>query len=195
MKEINVIRRPTTHVLFGVLRTAARPALVLAAAAAITLVFSAAGTGDASNGRIVRTQGDEQFVPNAKIQATLKFTPGHITIASGESLTLEHGDKTQDPHTLSIVDTNEVPSTIDDVFNCGAPGTVCDEIFSQFTGQPSGAMFIDAAGTGAGIDGRLDTLYVEPGNSITEPVTAPSGTTLYFICAIHAWMQGSIDVK
>ena len=64
-----------------------------------------------------------------------------------------------------------------------------------FTGQPSGAMFIDAAGTGAGIDGRLDTLYVEPGTSITERVTAPSGTTLYFICAIHAWMQGSIDVK
>jgi len=183
------------HVIFAALRTFARPMLVLAAATAVTLVFSTTGTGTASNGRIVRTQGDEQFVPNAKIAATLKFTPGHITITSGENLTLEHSDKTEDPHTLSIVNASEVPSTVDDVFNCGAPGTICDEIFSQFPGEPSGATFVNAAGTGSGIDGRLDTLFVVPGTSITEPVTAPSGTTLYFICAIHAWMQGTIDVK
>lgn len=133
-------------------------------------------------------------MPNGKVEANLKFTPGHIVITSGEPLTFEHGDKTEDPHTLSIVDASEVPADIDSVFNCGSPGTVCDQIFQQFPGQPSGAQFVNVSG-GAGLDGHFDTLYIEPGTSITEPVTAPPGSTLYFICAIHAWMQGTIDVR
>ena len=32
-----------------------------------------------------------------------------------------------------------------------------------------------------------------PGRSITQEVTANPGT-LYFVCAIHPWMQGRIDV-
>jgi hypothetical protein len=27
-----------------------------------------------------------------------------------------------------------------------------------------------------------------------QPVTAASGTTIYFMCAIHPWMQGHIEV-
>jgi hypothetical protein len=181
--------------LSSIVRGGLKPALVLGAAAAITIVFSVASTGSASGGRTVRSQGDNQFVPNVKIQSTLKFTPGHIVITSGEPLTLEHGDQTQDPHALAIVDASDVPADIDAVFNCGSPGTVCDEVFQQFPGEPSGATFVNAAGTGDGIDGRLDTMFIVPGSSITEPVTAPAGTTLYFICAIHAWMQGTIDVK
>jgi hypothetical protein len=38
-------------------------------------------------------------------------------------------------------------------------------------------------------------LWLPPGTSITVPVTAPSGTTLSYFCAIHAWMQGSITVS
>ncbi|HEY8172662.1 MAG TPA: hypothetical protein VIH21_06215, partial [Dehalococcoidia bacterium] len=99
------------------------------------------------------------------------------------------------PHTLTIVDQADVPATEDEVFGCGEPGTVCDEVFQLFTEEPTDSVFLNAPGTGAGIDGRLDTLFVLPGQSISEVVTAPSGTTLYFICVIHAWMQGQIDVK
>ncbi|MGI8421234.1 MAG: cupredoxin domain-containing protein [Gaiellaceae bacterium] len=28
-----------------------------------------------------------------------------------------------------------------------------------------------------------------------SPVSAPAGTTLYFLCAVHPWMQGKIIVK
>jgi len=182
------------HAPWNVGRRHARSLLVLGAAAGIALAFSV-GTGDAGNGRTVKTAGGEQFVPNAKIMATLRFAPGHLTIGSGETLTLTHGDATDEPHTLSIVNKDEVPGDVDTVFNCGAPGTVCDDVFSEFPGEPTGSTFVDAAGTGEGIDGRLDTLFIVPGESISEPVTAPSGSTLYFICAIHAWMQGEIDVK
>jgi hypothetical protein len=82
------------------------------------------------------------------------------------------------------------------VFECGAPGTLCEEVFNtvgpQITDETQ-SQFINVAG-GPGLDGRLDTLWLPPGTSITVPVTAPSGTTLSYFCAIHAWMQGSITV-
>lgn len=157
------------------------------------------GIGQASDGKVVKTKGDEQFVPNAKIMATLKFAPGNLVVASGEELTLAHEDKSDEPHTLTIIDSDEVPSDIEDVFNCGAPGTVCDDafnlIFGAVGGEPTSSVFVNDPSTGAGIDGRLDSLVVFPGESISAPVTAAPGTTLYYFCAIHPWMQGTITVK
>jgi plastocyanin len=159
--------------------------------AALALTTAASGATD----KIVRTQGDESFVANSKIMATLKFTPGHVVVRSGDTLTLQHSDKSDEPHTLSVVNADEVPSTIEQVFECGAPGTVCDDVFSLFSQEPTTATFVNGPGTGPGIDGRLDTLVVFPGQSISEPVTAPAGSRLSFICAIHPWMQGEIDVQ
>jgi plastocyanin len=172
-----------------------RKPAALAAVAIAAAVAVGGATGNAAQDRTVRTQGDNQFVPNVKIASTLKFTPGHITIGSGEALTLEHSDSTEEPHTLSIVDADEVPANIDEVFGCGEPGTVCDDIFSIFGAEPTESLFQNAPGTGDGIDGRLDSLFVLPGESVSADVTAEPGSTLYYICAIHAWMQGRIDVK
>jgi plastocyanin len=154
--------------------------------AALTLTTAASGATD----KIVRTQGNETFVPNSKIMATLKFTPGHLVVRSGDTLTLQHSDKSDEPHTLSIVDADEVPTTIEQVFEC----PVCQEIANTFR-EPTGSGFLNAPGTGPGIDGRLDTLFVLPGESASAQVTAPAGTTLRFLCAIHPWMQGRIDVQ
>ena len=169
--------------------------VIIAIVAAATLLLASTSNGDASSGRTVRTTGDASFIPNSKLMFTLKFAPGNVTVKSGETLTLSHDDKTEEPHTLSIVDADEVPGDIDEVFGCGEPGTVCDDIFSAFGAEPSGPVFVNGPGTGAGIDGRLDSLFVVPGTSITETITAEPGTTLNFICAIHAWMQGTIKVQ
>lgn len=176
------------------LRSNSRRFVVLGAALALGVAASTQA-GGAASGRTVRTQGDEQFVPNAKIMSTLKFSPGHITINNGETLTFEHGDQTQDPHTLTIVDQADLPANINDVFNCGAPGTVCDDIFQLLPGgpPPAGSAFFNVAG-GAGLDARGDTMFLLPGETVSAPVTAPSGSTLYFMCLIHPWMQGSIKV-
>ena len=171
------------------LRRWARRLAVLAALslAALTLTTAASGAAD----KTVKTKGDETFVPNSKIMSTLKFAPGHVVVNSGDTLTLQHDDKTQAPHTLSIVDADEVPTTIDEVFVC----EVCEEIFNTFPEEPSGSVFLNAPGTGAGIDGRLDTLFVLPGESVSAQVTAPAGTTLPYLCAIHPWMLGEIEVQ
>ena len=171
----------------GVLRLA-MAGLMVAAVAATGLI--AGSDGAESRDRTVRTEGDNQFVPNAKVMSTLRFTPGHNVIGSGETLTLQHSDKTLDPHTLSVVDAAELPGDFDAVFACG----VCDEVFQLFPpSEPP--TFINGPGTGEGLDGRLDTLVVQPGGSESVEVTAEPGTTLRYLCAIHAWMQGTITVK
>jgi plastocyanin len=167
----------------------------LAAVVIATATLFGAADSSAAGGNTVRTEGTAQFIPNSKLAFTLRFSPGHMVVKSGETLTLEHSDKAGEPHTLSVVDADEVPADLDAVFNCGEPGTVCDEVFSLFPGEPTAPVFVEGPGTGEGIDGRLDTLFVTPGGSISEEVTAEPGTTLHFICAIHAWMQGDITVK
>jgi plastocyanin len=172
---------------------AARIAAVVAVA--LASVFAFAATSSAQD-KTIRTMGTEDVHINSKIFSNLHFSPGHTTLKSGDQLTLSHVDATDEPHTLTIVDANELPSDVEAVFECGAPGTLCDEVFTTVGPQiidQTQAQFINVAG-GSGLDGRFDTLWLPPGTSISVPVTAPSGTTLSYFCAIHAWMQGSITV-
>ena len=171
-----------------------RIAAVVVIALASAVAF--AGTSSAQD-KTIRTMGTEDVHINSKIFSNLRFSPGHTTLNSGDQLTLSHADATDEPHTLTIVDASELPSDAEAVFECGAPGTLCDEVFTtvgpQITDETQ-SQFINVAG-GSGLDGRLDTLWLPPGTSISVPVTAPAGTTLSFFCAIHAWMQGSITVR
>jgi plastocyanin len=172
---------------------AARIAAVVAVALASAVAFAATSS---AQDKTIRTMGTEDVHINSKIFSNLRFSPGHTTLNSGDQLTLSHADATDEPHTLTIVDASELPSDVEAVFGCGEPGTLCDEVFTTVGPQitdDTQAQFINVAG-GPGLDGRLDTLWLPPGTSITVPVTAPSGTTLSYFCAIHAWMQGSITV-
>lgn len=169
----------------------ARIAVVIGALAAAMLVLPA--TDAEARDRTVETKGDTRMVPNALIQSTLRFSPGRISIESGDTLTLVHDDNTQDPHSLTIVNENELPTNVDETFNCGSPGTVCGDAFDAL--PQADFTFLDAPGTAAGIDGRLDTLWVDAGESASAVVSAPSGSELFFLCIIHPWMQGEIRVR
>lgn len=47
---------------------------------------------------------------------------------------------------------------------------------------------------GPGLDSPGDSLFFDD-ESISATVTAPAGTTLLYLCAIHPWMQGEIAVR
>jgi len=166
-------------------------ALVLMALGTALTAMSLHATSGALH-RTVRTAGGETFAANQRVSASLRFIPGDIQIRTGGTLDLQHGDTTQEPHTLSIVNQSDLPASIDDVFNCGAPGTICDTIFSSLGDNPGA--FTEGTGTGTGLDGNLDTMWINPGQTVSATVTAPAGTILYFLCAIHPWMQGRIIV-
>src|SRR6476620_658000 len=109
--------------------------LTVTMGAVVLAIALGASHGDASSGgRTVTARGGDQFVPNVKVMATFRFSPGNVTIASGQTLTFSND--TDEPHTLSIVDKSDVPSDTNGVFNCGSPGTVCDEVFGQLPAGP-----------------------------------------------------------
>jgi plastocyanin len=169
----------------------------LAAVAALAAVTMSIGTSaSGATGKTIRTLGTEDVHINSKIFSNLRFSPGTTTLKSGEQITVVHNDDTDEPHTLTVVDADELPTDVEDVFECGAPGTVCDEVFTTVGPQivdENVAQFINVGG-GPGLDARLDTVWLPAGTSLSVPVDAPAGTTLSFFCAIHAWMQGTITV-
>jgi plastocyanin len=141
--------------------------------------------------RTVRTTGDERVVPNAMVQATLKFAPGVVVVASGEEITWAHDDATTAPHTATIVEEFPEP-TLEGIFGCGAPGQPCEvALTAHFAGGFNPVVNVGAPG----LDAPGDSLLFFDDTSISAAVTAPSGTTLKYLCAIHPWMQGEIVVQ
>lgn len=159
---------------------------LVAAGAAIVLATSVvAGAGD----RQVQTLGDERVVPNVMVQATLKFAPGRTTVTSGQTITWVHEDKTTAPHTVTIVAALPEP-TLDGIFGCGAPGQPCAVALAAHAA--SGPVVNVGA---PGLNAPGDSLFFVDDGSITATVTAPAGSRLLYLCAIHPWMQGEIVVQ
>ena len=158
---------------------------VTAAVMAVALIANGAVAAPSA----VRTTGEERVVPNAMVQATLRFTPGKIGATSGDEVTWTDDDVQGAPHTATIVEEFPAP-TLDAVFGCGAPMEPCGEALAAH------AMLgpvVDVGGSGFNAPG--DSLFFGQGETISADVTAAPGTTLKYLCAIHPWMQGEITVR
>jgi hypothetical protein len=123
------------------------------------------------------------------------FAPGDVTIRSGGALTLKSTDK-QAPHTFSIVAKKDLPKTRGKISNCGAPNTICGKISQGHQIDQQGNPAKPVVDVGApGIDQIGDSFVLAPNSSQTVNLTAKKGTTLYFMCGIHAWMLGVLKVR
>jgi plastocyanin len=178
------------------------PQRLLAAAAVGAISIGVAGsalaaTGSPSKAKIA-IRGGESFKPNAFVTDTQRFVPGTTPIGSGGTVTMTNA--TKEPHTLSIVKRGDLPRTIGQVNNCG----VCADITRSHGVDPTGPPpegpppnpVVDVGGTG--FDRPGDSIFVGPkgsGSTVKFKVTARAGTTLYFLCIIHPWMQGSFKVQ
>jgi plastocyanin len=140
--------------------------------------------------RLVPIVGDEAFAPNHFIKSNFHFKQGDFSIESGESVTWEN--QTDDEHTVTLVEESQVPEDFDGVFECRDPGGVCRAALDAHFGTvpPTDTINVGAAG----LDQPGDSLLIEEG-SVTAVISAPSGTELYYICSVHPWMQGEIDVE
>lgn len=172
--------------------------LVVAAATTIGVSLAAART-DGGN-VTVKTFAKETLVPNKYFQEAMRFSPGTIRIKSGATLTFTYGDKEMEPHTLTIVKQSDLPKTVDQAENCRP----CQEYATPHLKNPKAEPneknpiihWILNKGN-PGLDTVGDSVAIQPGahKSISVKVTAPAGTTLYFVCAVHPWMQGKIVVQ
>ncbi len=167
----------------------------------------------ASTSFTVQIVGGEGVLINHKVFASFHFRPGHIEINHGGTVTFENL-VTMEPHTISIVKESDLPTTVGQIFACFGPGTICGAIlathipngFNMMTMQPNPPIIQFVSVSTNPLGGFTNStgfagnsiLLSDPSfhfNTYTVTISAPSGTTLHYMCAIHAWMQGTIDVK
>jgi hypothetical protein len=152
-------------------------------------------------------EGSKQVISIVLADGRLSFS-GPPTVRQGEQL--EIVNKTNPllvgPHTFSLVERGARPRTEAARRGCFTPGHLCESIALWHGYDPAtqrtttrlaeaGAPGWSTLGNNRGKVGDSWLSGEKTGGSrISQEVSAAPGTRLYFVCAIHPWMQGSIQV-
>ena len=153
----------------------------------------------ADGGTKVDIKGLETFEGNALFLSNLRFAPENIKVERGDTVTWADEALTTSPHTITIVERDDVPVNFAEAYIClwdkrilGADGP-CLQFMDAHGGIPPTTPVVDVGRMG--LDAPGDSIFLPPKSSVSAEVTARPGTTLYYICIIHPWMQGSITVE
>jgi hypothetical protein len=176
---------------------------------AMALALTASGTGAAVAAKSTKAPSKAtvnavqkvQFKINRFVKDGLRWQKDVYQIKSGGTLTIVN--KAQDgPHTFSIVAKKDEPKTVKQINQC----SVCQKIGEEFgitdpnSDAPPAHNYTEdgvAQDAPANFDKPGDNVFVGPGpgDKATATITAKKGTTLYFMCAIHPWMQAKVIVQ
>jgi plastocyanin len=181
----------STHKLLVSAATAA-----LAVTAAIPAI--AAGTHKGGGGHKsakLTIMGGTSVKVNKYEKDSVHWVPGTVAISSGGTLTIANKSPDRDPHTFSIVQKSQRPHTLSQIESCA----VCGEIAhahgaspEEHSSGPPPIVTVDPKKDGFNEPG--DSQFIAPHQTLTLTITAKPGTKLYFMCAIHPWMQGVVKV-
>jgi plastocyanin len=166
--------------------------LILTVLVLFPVVLGAGGaTAAPSGGSQVLVTGEITMERNRFFGFSYRFAPTTIEVPSGDTLTFDGSTFPLEPHTASIVRRQDLPATALESIRCGMGG-ICAAIIARHEAQ--GPIVEDDPDEEEGLDGPGDSLALPPDVAVSRTVTAPPGTTLYYLCAIHPWMQGMIRV-
>jgi plastocyanin len=159
-----------------------------------------AGPALAQATKTVEVRGGDTLNPGQFIKNNFHFQPKNISVTSGSVVRWVDNDKdADDPHTVTIADQADLPQTIEQGDACFEPGGLCIQTLEAHDpGLDELPPFNFVVNTGGpGLDARGDSLlFGGPfAQSVEAQVTAPAGSTLYYLCVIHPWMQGRINVR
>lgn len=177
-------------------RTRSVRVVVLVLAAALLAVTASASTAFAAGTVFMKAgKGGMRFVAPK-------------TIVAGEDLKVlnQTNPKQVGPHTFSLVTQSSLPKTPKARQQCFTKNHICLAIARWHGVKGNGPVTKNPAT--AGLEGwdtegsvteKGDSWFTgnKPGTSIVQQVTADTSagpTTIHFICAIHAFMQGRITV-
>jgi plastocyanin len=143
-----------------------------------------------------QTIGGPKFVPNRLFADTMHFKLDRINVRKGGTIVLV--DKTKAPHSFSLVKKSQVPrraAAVDACFEKGPCGKLAVEhgAVNPQTGEEQDPTTPLVNVGKAGFNQPGDSVLIPPGGKTKVKVT--SGQGLYYICAIHPWMQGAINAK
>ena len=127
-------------------------------------------------------------------------------IYAGEELTVLNTTNPHKvgPHTFSMVEESLIPKTRKARQRCFTPKHICMAIAHWHGVKGNGPVKQNPAKAGEpgwDTEGNLTTKGdswfsgEKPKATITQVVSAPGGTESTFMCAIHPWMHGSIEVR
>lgn len=183
-------------------RRARLRALVLAvSAAALTVVGGSSLAGAAET-----TPGTTAVISMELTKGKLKFVgPESVTVGQQLEIVNKTNPKQVGPHTFSLVTKGSVPKTAAARKKCFTPKHICLAIAKwhgfnpkteQLTINPAkaGPAGWSTMGDATGKKGDSWFSGEKKGGHISQEVTAEAGTTLYYVCAVHPWMHGQVDV-
>lgn len=181
-------------------RRARMRALVLAVSAA-ALTLALVGTAAAATPTGVTDQISIELT-----KGKLKFVgPESVTVGDQLEIVNKTNPKQVGPHTFSLVTKSSQPKTPKARKSCFTPKHICLAIAmwhgfnpktEQITKNPAkaGPAGWSTAGNATGKKGDSWFSGEKKGGHISQEVTAEAGTTLYYMCAVHPWMQGKVKV-
>jgi len=179
----------------------------IAGAAALALTVGGAGAAAAAKKgpppthATVNAVAKVQFKINRYVKDGLRWQKDVYQVRSGGTIHIVNKAE-EGPHTFSIVKKSDRPRTTKQINQC----SICESIATAHGVDPSVEsdappphLFTeDGVGvdTPANFDKPGDSVFVgpAPGDSADAKITAKKGTTLYFMCAIHPWMQAKVIV-
>ncbi len=130
------------------------------------------------------------------------------TIVDGETLAVVNttNPKKVGPHTFSLVTKESIPTTAKERQLCFTPHHICKAIAGWHGVKGNGPPKENPAEAGpegwstlGSLTKKGDSWFTgeKPGSSFEQPVdvdTSAGATRIYFMCAIHPWMHGTINV-
>jgi hypothetical protein len=158
-----------------------------------------------SSAQAVTTIKAVEVLPQIKInrfvQDTLRWNKDTYSVPSGGTLHIVNLAADEGPHTFTVVAAKDEPKTAAQLFNC----KVCNALAKAHGANPNSDAPPKYQYLENGVGQNTPPSVNEPGDSgVTGPgkkgesinlkVTAPKGTTLYFMCLIHPWMQAKLVV-
>jgi hypothetical protein len=181
-------------------RARLRALALTASTGALALAVGGSGLAGAAT-----PTGNTQVVSMELTKGKLKFVgPESVTVGDQLEIVNKTNPKQVGPHTFSLVTKGSLPKTPKARKNCFTPKHICLAIaiwhgFSpkteRITKNPAkaGAAGWSTAGNATGKKG--DSWFTEKkGETFSQEVTAAAGSPLYYLCAVHPWMQGKVNV-
>jgi hypothetical protein len=172
-------------------------AVALGALLALAAVVPAIA-GEAPRNTTIKTVGKVQFKVNRFTKDSVRFNRDSLAIRSGGNLTI--ADTSRQPHTLSLVRRSQLPRNLRQMENCFGPGP-CDDIAVDHgavdpeTGEERDPTVLLVNKGAAGFNQPGDSVVIAPRKRARVRITAARNKRLYYLCAIHPWMQGRLDVE
>jgi len=137
---------------------------------------------------------------NRYIQDGTRWQNDVYKVRSGGTITIVNLAASDGPHTFSVVRMSDLPRTANQINNCSICNTVAQEHGANPQSQaPPKFLFVEngkGTDTPPNVDQPGDSAFIAPVQhaKVTLTVTAKPGTTLYFMCVVHPWMQAKIIV-